>query len=73
MREVDRLGDGVVRILLESRLHPDMPYGRDIVRRDEYPLYILRHFVYVVERALLSDLLHQLFGIETAFSRYILE
>src|SRR6202022_136879 len=47
MREVGRLGDGRIAILLESGLHADVPLGSDVVRRDEDALPLLPHFVEV--------------------------
>ena len=35
MGQVDRLGDGIVDVLLEGGLRPDVAFGRDVVGRDE--------------------------------------
>ena len=57
MREVGRLRDRGIAILLEGGLHPDVPLGRDIVRSNEYSLTLLRHFL-EVDVAFLGDFLH---------------
>src|SRR5262249_55981495 len=36
VREVRRFADGRVAVLLKGRLHLDVPFGRDLVRRDEH-------------------------------------
>ena len=41
MGEVDGLGDTVIGILLKGRLHPDMPFGCDLVGGDENPLDVV--------------------------------
>ena len=40
--EVDGLGDGVVGVLLEGRLQPDVPLGRDVVGGGEHLLHVAR-------------------------------
>ena len=44
VREVRRLGDRRVAVLLEGRLHAHVPLGRDLVRGHEHALPLLRHF-----------------------------
>ena len=53
---------------LKRRLHADVLLGRNIVRRDEDPLDIPRHFI-EVDVALVGDALHQLLGVPTPFLR----
>ena len=66
IREVARLADGAVGMLLERRLHANVPLGRHVVRRHEHSLPCLRHFV-EADVPRLPNALHQLVGIP-AFS-----
>ncbi|MPM94368.1 hypothetical protein SDC9_141514 [bioreactor metagenome] len=60
VREVHRFGHGVVRILLESRLHTDMVYRFNIVRGNKYLADMLRHLRYMRQRAFFSNLSHHI-------------
>ena len=63
--EVDRLGDGVVGVLLEGRLQLDVPLGRDVVRRDEDALHVGSGTSSMWRTVpSLGDLLHELVGVE---------
>ena len=64
--EVDGLGDGVVGIALEGRLHLDVDLGCDIVGGDEDAADVLGYLGDVLDGAVLGDPLHQRLGIETA-------
>ena len=72
--EVDGLADGIVGVLLEGRLHPDMVLGGDVVGRDEdraaRPPGSPRMSL---DRAVLGDLLHQLLGVEAPLLGDLLE
>ena len=73
LRQVDRLGDPVVRVPLEGRLHPDVPLRRDLVGGDEHLADVFRHPGQAVQRPLLGHLLHQLRGVEPPPLRHRLE
>src|SRR5215217_2813913 len=63
--QVDGLGDTHRRVLLERRLHPDVPLARDVVRSDPYAAHVVGDILDVTHGAVLGDLLHQPLGIET--------
>lgn len=71
--KVDRLADGVVRMLLEGRLHLDVIFGADVVGRDKDVAHIGRHLGEVCDSAVLGDLLHQLYRVEAALLGDLLE
>ncbi len=71
--EVDGLGDGVVGVLLEGRLHADVVFRGDVVGGDEDPADVLGDLVDILDRAVLGDLLHQLRGVEAALPGDLLE
>src|SRR3989344_4486413 len=58
VREVDGLRDGVVRVLLERRLHADMVLGRDVHRGHVDLLHVRGDLFDVLERSLLHDVIH---------------
>ena len=62
VREVRRLGDGGVAVLLERRLHLDVPLRRDVVRRRE-DLLPLHRDLRVLHRTGLGDPLHEGVGV----------
>src|SRR5215217_27282 len=64
--QVDGLGDAHRGVLLERRLHPDVPLARDVVRGHPHAAYVVRDVLDVAHGAVLGDLLHQLLGVETA-------
>ena len=70
--EVDGLGDRVVDVVLEGRLHADMPLGRHVVGGHEHLLEIVGH-VHVVEPAHRGDALHQLVRVEAPLLQHPLE
>ena len=71
--EVDGLGDGVVGVALEGRLHPDVVLGGDVVGGDENLPDFFGDFGQVVHGAVLGDLLHQLIGVKALFLGDVLE
>ena len=73
MREIDGLGHRVVGVLLECRLHFDVPFGRDVVSRDEYALNAFGHCPDIGAAAVLGNLLHQFVGIKATLLRNPLE
>src|SRR5207302_4964948 len=54
--------------VLKRGLHLDVPFGRDVVRRDEHPLPLRRHLV-AVDVARLGDPLHQGLGVPSLLLR----
>lgn len=58
--EVDGLRHSIVNVVLERRLHADMPFGGNIVRGHEDLLEILGH-IHIVQTAHRRDALHQAF------------
>src|SRR5215203_2727199 len=68
VREVNGLGDAHRGVLLERRLHPDVPLGRDVVRGHPHAAHVLRNLRYVAYAAVLGNLLHQVLGVEASLS-----
>src|SRR5829696_677643 len=68
--EVDRLRYTHRGVLLERRLHPDVPLGRDVMRGHPHAPDVLRDLRDVADVAVLGDLLHQLLGVETPLFGY---
>ena len=66
MTEVDRLGNGVVGVFLESRLHTGMIQGGHIVGAHKDPTDIGGNLVDMGDGALLGNALHQFLGIQAA-------
>ena len=73
MREIDRLGNGIVCILLKSRLHPDMILRSDIMGGHKEFSDVLRNFFKILDIPAVSDLPHQLFRIESFLLRQCLK
>ena len=62
--EVDGLGNGVVRVFLEDRLHLDVPFGDDVVGRHERAADLRRDVGDLLDRALFGYLFHELARIQ---------
>ena len=71
--EVDRLGHGVVHVLLEGGLHADVPFGRHVVGGDEHLLEVVGHVRHLVEGAARGHLLHEVLAVEAAAPHGLLE
>ena len=61
VREIDRLGNRVVRILLKSTLHPDVVFRKNIVGGHEEFSEIFRNLGEMIEMPVLSNLFHEMF------------
>ena len=57
--KIHRLADGIVRVLLECRLHPDMILRRDVMGRNEDIANIGGDFLDVPNRAVFGNLFHE--------------
>jgi len=69
VREVNGLGDGVVRGPLESRLHTHVPFRGDFMGGDEDLLYFFRDALDFIQVSALRQLFHQLFRVKAALFR----
>ena len=60
-------------MFLERSLNLDVPIIRDVMRRDKHALNVLRNAFDVLKTSFLSDLLHQMVGIEPLLPRHALK
>ena len=69
IREIDGLGNGIVRIFLKGRLHPDMILRSNVMGGHKKFSDVLWDFFKVLDIPAVSDLSHQLFRIESFLLR----
>ena len=67
--EIDRLGDGVVGVLLECGLHPNMIFGGNVMRRYEEPSEVFGDFRIPLDGSLACNPGQEIFGVNTGCSR----
>src|SRR5690606_8441350 len=63
----------IVGMLLESRLHPDVPLGGDFMGCYEDPLYVLGHLGQAMNGATAKNLVHELIAVEAPLLGDLLE
>ena len=66
MGKIDCFGDSVVGGLLEGGLHLDMPFRGYFVGGNKRPLDFVRHAINITEVSTISQLLHELVGVEAS-------
>ncbi len=71
--EIYGLTDRCVIVLLEGRLHSDMPFGLDVVGTSEDFPYAGGNFADFLNAAGFGNLFFQLFGIKAGFLGHLLE
>ena len=72
-REVDRLRNRGVDVLLKRGLHTNVPIGSDLVSGHKHSCGVGGHSWKIVQRTRLGHSLHQLFAEETVLARVVLE
>ena len=71
--EIYRFGHGIVGVVLKCSLHPNVPFGADIVSRNEDFFDIFRDFIDMAQAAFCGDFVEQCFAENTAFFQLFLE